>query len=84
MHRYLYIQNNYIPHTQIYYVNTDFWMRLIAINFCTALVYFDLIVYCSIHYSQYAIFKLKTQTKTHLELTNLAFSVEVDKGSHSG
>jgi len=36
------------------------------------------------HYSQYAIFKLKTQTKTHLELTNLAFSVEVDKGSHSG
>jgi len=40
MHAYLYIQNNYIQHTQIYYVNTDFlfWMRLIAINFCTALL----------------------------------------------
>jgi len=35
---YLYIQNNYIQYTQIY-VNTDlFWMRLIASNFCTALV----------------------------------------------
>jgi len=35
---YLYIQNNYIQHTQIY-VNTElFWMRLITINFCTALV----------------------------------------------
>jgi len=30
----------YIQHTQIYYVNTDlFWMRLIAINFCTALIH---------------------------------------------
>jgi len=44
MHGYLYIQNNYIQHTQIYYVNTRllFWMRLIAINFCTALILSEL------------------------------------------
>jgi len=40
MHMYLYTQNNYTQHTHIYYVNKKllFWMRLIPINLCTALI----------------------------------------------
>jgi len=39
MHMYLYIQNNYTQHTHIVCKHKLlFWMRLIAINLCTALI----------------------------------------------
>jgi len=43
---YLYIRNNYTQHTQIYYVNTNFYFGLIAINLYTALIY--IIEFCTL------------------------------------
>jgi len=49
MHVCIYIQNNYTRHTQIFYVNRLlFWMRLIAINFCTALIKIENILHFAV------------------------------------